>query len=184
MKIKPSGTKRVIKQDYTIPEGFVLTIDTREQDNLFRKPPKGLLIVRDTLRAGDYSCKGFENAISIERKGLNDFYGSIGNGRDRFRRELELLKGYQWAGLVIEADEYHAHMLELNPQLVVLTNITPDHLDYSIDEEKILHFVQNNQQHDWRLYRKMQLTSDTWSIHICTKPCDHSFSARVIAPCV
>ncbi|MDP1709384.1 MAG: Mur ligase domain-containing protein, partial [Candidatus Komeilibacteria bacterium] len=27
--------------------------------------------------------------------------------------------------LVIEADEYHAHMLELNPYLVVLTNIAP-----------------------------------------------------------
>jgi len=105
VKIKPSGTKRVIKQDIVIPDGFILITDTREQDPLFRKPPKGLLIVRDTLRAGDYSCKGFENAISIERKGLNDFYGSISNGRDRFKRELELLKGYQWAGLVIEADE-------------------------------------------------------------------------------
>ena len=105
MKIKPSGTKRVIKQDVIIPEGFCLIVDTREQDPLFRKPPKGLLIVRDTLRAGDYSCKGFNNNIAIERKGLNDFYGSIGNGRDRFKRELELLKGYQWAGLIIEAEE-------------------------------------------------------------------------------
>ena len=105
MKIKPSGTKRVIKQDVIIPDGFCLIVDTREQDPLFRKPPKGLLIVRDTLRAGDYSCKGFNNNIAIERKSLNDFYGSIGNGRDRFKRELELLKGYQWAGLVIEAEE-------------------------------------------------------------------------------
>ena len=105
MKIKPSGTKRVIKQGYTIPEGFCLVVDTREQDNLFRHPPKGLLTIRDTLRAGDYSCRGFENAISIERKNLLDFYGSIGNGRDRFKRELELLKNYQWAAIVIEADE-------------------------------------------------------------------------------
>ena len=43
--------------------------------------------------------------------------------------------------LVIEADEYHAHMLELNPQLVVLTNITPDHLDYYKDLDDIVaHF--------------------------------------------
>ena len=60
MKIKPSGTKRVIKQDIVIPDGFVLITDTREQDPLFRKPPKGLLIVRDTLRAGDYSCNAGE----------------------------------------------------------------------------------------------------------------------------
>ena len=106
MKIKPSGIKKVIKQDYTIPEGFILIIDTREQDPLFRKPPKGLLIVRDTLQSGDYSCKGFEDVIAIERKGLNDFYGSIGKGRDRFKRELERLRGYQWSGLVIEAEEH------------------------------------------------------------------------------
>lgn len=106
MKIKPSGIRKVIKQDYVIPDGFVLIIDTREQDSLFRKPPKGLLVVRDTLKSGDYSCKGFENDIAIERKGLNDFYGSIGKGRDRFRGELERLKSYQWSGLVIEAEEH------------------------------------------------------------------------------
>src|SRR3989304_1202183 len=105
MKIKPTYVKPVKLMNFIIPEGFCLIIDTRENLPLFRKPPKGLLIVRDTLRAGDYSCKGFEGNIAIERKSLNDFYGSIGNGRDRFKRELELLKGYQWAGLVIEADE-------------------------------------------------------------------------------
>lgn len=43
--------------------------------------------------------------------------------------------------LVIEADEYHAHMLELNPYLVVLTNITPDHLDFYKDLADIVaHF--------------------------------------------
>ncbi len=43
--------------------------------------------------------------------------------------------------LVIEADEYHAHMLELNPLVAVLTNITPDHLDYYKDLDDIVaHF--------------------------------------------
>ena len=43
--------------------------------------------------------------------------------------------------LVIEADEYHAHMLELNPLIAVLTNITPDHLDYYKDLDDIVaHF--------------------------------------------
>lgn len=106
MKIKPSGTKKIIKQEYIIPEGFCLVIDSREQDGLFRKPPKGLLMVRDTLPSGDYSIRGFENIIAVERKGLNDFYGSIGNGRDRFKRELERLKSYDWAGLMIEAEEH------------------------------------------------------------------------------
>lgn len=105
MKIKPSGIKKVIKQDYTIPEGFILIIDTREQDNLFRKPPKGLLIVRDTLQSGDYSIKGFEQDVAIERKSLNDFYGSIGKGRSRFKAELERLRKYDWKAILIEGTE-------------------------------------------------------------------------------
>ena len=86
----------------------MLVVDTREQSALFlSKPPKGLLFVRDTLIAGDYSVKGFEDSIAIERKSLHDFYGSIGNGRERFKRELLRLKGYSWAALVIEATEEH-----------------------------------------------------------------------------
>ena len=84
----------------------MLVVDTREQSALFlSKPPKGLLFVRDTLSAGDYSIKGFEDSIAIERKSLSDFYGSIGNGRERFKRELLRLKSYSWAALVIEASE-------------------------------------------------------------------------------
>jgi UDP-N-acetylmuramate--alanine ligase len=38
---------------------------------------------------------------------------------------------------VAEADEYHRHMLEAHPKMVVITNIAEDHLDYYKDLAKI-----------------------------------------------
>jgi ERCC4-type nuclease len=88
-----------------IPDGFCLIIDTREQNPLFIKPPKGLYIVRDTLKVGDYSVKGFESLITIERKSLNDFYSSISSQRERFEEELKKMQELEWKALVIEEDE-------------------------------------------------------------------------------
>lgn len=43
--------------------------------------------------------------------------------------------------LVIEADEYHDHMLEFKPYIAVITNIAADHLDYYKDLTEIIsHF--------------------------------------------
>jgi len=47
--------------------------------------------------------------------------------------------------LVVEACEYRAHMLNIEPQAIVLTNIAPDHLDYYRDlvhiQETFLEFI-------------------------------------------
>lgn len=56
------------------------------------------------LDAGDYSLVGFENEVAIERKTLGDFIRSITIERPRFFRELELLKTYRFAAVVVEAD--------------------------------------------------------------------------------
>jgi len=40
--------------------------------------------------------------------------------------------------LVTEADEYKAHMLKLNPKMIVLTNIEEDHLDFYKDIDDIV----------------------------------------------
>ena len=59
-----------------------------------------------TLQEGDYSI-AFEDgeplSIRLERKSLGDLYGVIGFGRDRFERELERLRSYQYAAIIIEA---------------------------------------------------------------------------------
>lgn len=64
---------------------MVIIVDTREQDP-YRF--KGHLTIRDNLVAGDYSIQGFEKEISIERKSITDFVGSITHGRERFKKML------------------------------------------------------------------------------------------------
>ena len=88
-----------------IPKDFVLVIDTREQKPLFTRPQKGLLIVRDTLKDGDYSVRGFEDQVCVERKGVSDFYGYIGKERTRTVKKLERMRGMFWAMLLIDAKE-------------------------------------------------------------------------------
>jgi DNA excision repair protein ERCC-4 len=65
------------KFEVEFPRDFILVVDTREQDALFKVPMKGLVIVRDTIPSGDYSIRGFEDCIAIERKSVNDLYGSV-----------------------------------------------------------------------------------------------------------
>ncbi|MCH8853722.1 MAG: ERCC4 domain-containing protein [Planctomycetes bacterium] len=78
----------------------VIVIDSREQTpwgfcNLPSEP--------GTLATGDYSVKGLEHLISVERKSLPDLLACIGRERDRFRRELARLRAYRFRCLVIEA---------------------------------------------------------------------------------
>lgn len=77
---------------------LTIIVDTREQqpyifDNSIIK----------TLVAGDYSVEGYENLVTCERKTLQDAYGTIGKGRKRFERELEKLKEYEYAAIIVEA---------------------------------------------------------------------------------
>ena len=108
MRLKDHNT-RVGTQptfEYDFPDGFVLTVDTREQDVLFKRPPKGLVLVRDTLDVADYSIRGWESSIAVERKNLTDLYGSLGKNRERFKRELEILQFYDRRWIMVEASEY------------------------------------------------------------------------------
>ena len=56
-----------------------------------------------TLEAGDYSVRGFERRVAVERKELQDLVGCFGGGRERFERELARLRGYDFAAVVVEA---------------------------------------------------------------------------------
>jgi hypothetical protein len=92
---------------------FVVAIDTREQhpftfDGLKDGPPNKLhpLIVKTegrTLQSGDYSIVGLEDRISVERKSLEDLYGTLTHGRERFERELERLQRMTFSAVVVEA---------------------------------------------------------------------------------
>ena len=103
----------------------IILRDTREQDPLcpFRWSTVGgiarrdMIATRDTgLDAGDYSLPGLEHLVTVERKSLPDLWGtllgaapdnSVGEGQralDRFRRELDRMRGHARKWLVIEGD--------------------------------------------------------------------------------
>lgn len=76
-------------------------IDTREQRPLDLSP---LRSERGTLPTGDYSVRGLENVVAIERKSADDLLACVGRERERFDREVQRLLAYPVRALVIEAD--------------------------------------------------------------------------------
>ena len=54
-----------------------------------------------TLQTGDYSLKGLEDSITIERKSIADLIGSLTSGRERFQREIQRMQAYRSRTLLI-----------------------------------------------------------------------------------
>jgi DNA excision repair protein ERCC-4 len=85
-----------------------------------------LQAVPSTLAVGDYSIRGMEHLISVERKSLDDLANcSMGDNRDRFERELLKLRGYRFCRLLIvgsrediAAGRYHSRIA---PKAVLAT---------------------------------------------------------------
>jgi len=105
LKSPISISNKLAWKPITIPPEFTLVIDTREQQPMFRKPPKGLEIVDKKLDNGDYSVLGFEDKIFIERKKLSDLLSYIGRERKVTVGKLTRIIDYEFKGLIIECDE-------------------------------------------------------------------------------
>ena len=82
-------------------EELTILIDTREQ-RPFRFAPD-TPTRRACLPVGDYTILGLEDRITIERKSLGDLLGSLTHDRPRFLRELEAMRRFQFAALMVEA---------------------------------------------------------------------------------
>lgn len=82
------------------PESVTAIIDSREQQPLDLQP---LRTEAGTLSTGDYSAKGLEHVVRIERKSLSDLVGCVGRERERFDREVQRLLAYQVRVLLVEA---------------------------------------------------------------------------------
>ena len=104
---------------------MIIIADTREQCpytfTCIDPPPQ---VEVATLRTGDYSLRGYEDAFCVERKTLQDAYGTFGQGRQRFQRELERMVSLQFAAVIIESqwDEIVKRppsRSRLNPKTVV-----------------------------------------------------------------
>jgi ERCC4-type nuclease len=98
-----------------------IAIDTREQ--LPWNFPADVPTERATLSCGDYSVRGFENQIAIERKSLGDLTGTITFGRERFIRELQRFAPFEFGAVVIEANIgdvwAHKYVSKANPASIV-----------------------------------------------------------------
>jgi ERCC4-type nuclease len=87
------------------PEKITAIIDSREQRPLTLQINPKLVLKTETatLGTGDYSVKGLEDIIAIERKSLDDLMGCIGTGRERFEREMLRMRGFEVRGIVVES---------------------------------------------------------------------------------
>lgn len=126
-----------MKRISTVRDGrFVGTVvrDTREQtgygfasltcDQADGGGPLIVPVEVGTLRSGDYSLRGYEDQVAVERKSLPDLFGTLGQGRERFERELERLAAFRFAAVVVEATLPEVLLSpprnsDLNPKTVV-----------------------------------------------------------------
>jgi ERCC4-type nuclease len=103
-------------KEFNVP--WTMIIDNREQEPwTFEdivigtgKERRQIILptMRGTLRTGDYSIRGYEKSIAIERKSKADLFGTIGSSRDRFVRELSRLNMMDWAAVIIECEWFDA----------------------------------------------------------------------------
>lgn len=104
----------------------VVQVDTREQALLrIEMFPTETV----TLQCGDYGVRGFSDLTNpqfiCERKSLDDLVQSLSWERARFMREIELLRRFRFAALLIEGDraqveaeQYHSRT---KPQSILAT---------------------------------------------------------------
>jgi ERCC4-type nuclease len=105
----PTTSRLVVKRNghsitRKIPKPVVL-VDTREQDPLsFDRFPNWIAETKkQKLDAGDYSVQGMEHLLLLERKSLSDLISTLMQNRKRFFKSCELLAGYRWRALLVEA---------------------------------------------------------------------------------
>lgn len=104
-----------------------IVIDTREQ-NPYEFQGYAAVTARAGLSAGDYSIPGFTDRVAVERKELSDLLGCLTHGRERFVRELERLRGYDAAAVVVEAPFFAlaggGYRSRMNPESAVQSVIS------------------------------------------------------------
>lgn len=75
---------------------YIVKIDTREQ-----RPWEFSSSESIVLKTGDYTIKGMEDILCLERKGsITEFAGNVTD--KRFDRELERMRAFKYAFLVLE----------------------------------------------------------------------------------
>lgn len=83
---------------------MIFVRDTREKAGFDFVPPMypDCQTVPGTLELGDYSIKGAENLVAVERKSLPDLIMCLGVERERFERELRRARALEAFCVVVE----------------------------------------------------------------------------------
>jgi DNA excision repair protein ERCC-4 len=110
----------------------VVICDTREKLPL---PVNRLRVIRDTLPTGDYSYGSAEESFCVERKSLDDLAQSLTRDRERFCRELQRLKAYEFRRVVVIGTRKdiveHRYRSEASPK-AMLNSIDAFELRYGV----------------------------------------------------
>lgn len=125
-----------------IPSPFTVLVDSREQSPYTFQglradaDKKGLPIdvarIIKGLPSGDYSIKGLESRIAVERKSLSDLFSTLAGRREQFQAEherlAEIVRAGGYAAVVVESSLAAALQgvseSRLNPKTVVRTSIS------------------------------------------------------------
>lgn len=121
-----------------------IIIDTREQ-KLYQLEERSEV---RTLPVCDYSLRGLEDCVALERESLNDLIGCLTGGRERFEKELLRAKGLDYFALIIEANlsdlangNYRSKM---NPKSAVQSLLA-----FSIRYRLPIFFCENREYAQW-----------------------------------
>ena len=76
--------------------------DSREQNPLNLGDIRGVEVVRQGLKTGDYSLVGHEDEICFERKSVPDLVGTLIGDHSRFLKEIERMKSFEEKYILVE----------------------------------------------------------------------------------
>jgi ERCC4-type nuclease len=119
-----SGAASRDRSNEVLPSPFTILVDNNEgtpyyftglrADASQHFRPLLVQLEKVSLYTGDYTIKGYEKLLTVERKTLADLFGTVLGGRDRFRDEhermAEMVKAGGFACVMIEgslADALH-----------------------------------------------------------------------------
>lgn len=92
------------------------------------------------LDVGDYTIKGHQHRISIERKSLADLFQTLGKGHKRFKQELKRSESLDYFAIVIDGTytqalkKYfpHSHYTQMKGEVIIKILFTL-HIKYGIN---------------------------------------------------
>ena len=95
---------------------MVILIDTREKKPFTFKKWQSHTN-RASLITGDYSVKGFESQVCVERKAKIELYACLSQERERFFAEISRMNLYEYRAIVVENCSWKEFITEIETNM-------------------------------------------------------------------